>query len=71
MNSTLSIGGAEAAGFFKEATGFAAEFEVAELGSDVGASGKRERFDRGIDGASTRGDITSERPVNWLQVVSR
>lgn len=71
MNFTLSIGGAEAAGFFKEATGFDAQSEVVELGTDVGASTQREGIDRGSDGASIRGDVTSEHHVNWLQLVSR
>ena len=71
MNFTLSIGGAEAAGFFKEATGFDSESEVAEIGADVGASSKREGIDRGIDGTSIRGDVTSADHVKWLQTASR
>lgn len=70
MNFTLSIGGAEAAGFFKEATGFDSESEVVESRTDVGASNQREGIDRGIDGASIRGDVTSKSHVQWLQLAS-
>lgn len=59
MNFTLNIGGAEAAGFFKEATGFDSESEVTEIGTDVGASSKRE----GIE--------LDSRPASLLEIVSR
>lgn len=71
MNFTLSIGGAEAAGFFKEATGFDSQSEVVESRTDIDASNQREGSDRSIDGASIRGDVTSKSHVQWLQIASR
>lgn len=67
MNFTLSIGGAEAAGFFKEATGFDSESEVAEIRAGS-ANSQRE----GIEpDSSIRGDVTSQRHASLLEVLSR
>jgi hypothetical protein len=68
--ANMRIGGAEAAGFFKEATGFDSEDLVASKATHLASPKADSGNARPAAGSSISGEVTDQRHTSWLEMLS-